>query len=384
MGSSNARGERLINLALSSVSIAVVLLLFLAGDWLYSRSQRRDPFSPRPLESNGVKLYRSDAMTGWYELNGGYRGEDRYGKLTFRVNTDHNGFRTGSSSGNKTATKSEKPALLLIGDSFTYGVGLNWQGTFAAQLAARYGGPVINAGVNSHSPTPHLWRLQRWLEQGLVPAEAIVIMAVDISDVFDEATRWSDGPSSPIERTTAQGKGANAAQQKPPATSAEPWFSPRAFQLSHQIYYGVEAVVKHVIDDLQVRNNVRSDFTHRNWSDLDQAYQPLGVAGGFKRLSQKIEAAARLSHARGHRFYLLIYPWPAQLAYANRFSWERAIARSCQRPFCSGVINTIAAFSKLASSDSRWQQHLYIRGDMHFNAAGNRVITDRILAALRP
>jgi len=382
MGINNTQRERLINLVLSAGSVAFVLLLFLAGDWIYSRSQSRDPFAPKPLASNGVKLYRSDAATGWYELNGGYRGEDRYGKLTFNVSTDQHGFRTGPSDQTKPASTA-KPALLLLGDSFTYGVGLNWDDTFAAHLAEGYGGPVINAGVNSHSPTPHLWRLQQWLKQGLVPAGAIIVMGVDISDVFDEATRWSDGPSTPIERTTAQAAGSKTAQASPQTAPTEPFFTQRAFQISHQIYFGVEALVKRFIDDLQVRNNVRSAFTHRGWSELEDAYQPLGVAGGLGRLNKKIEAAAMLSHTHGHRFYLLIYPWPAQLAYPNRFSWQKAIARACRQPTCNGVIDTIPIFAQVAARDPQWQQHLYIRGDMHFKAAGNRLIAEQILTALR-
>lgn len=372
--------ERLINLALSAGSIGFVLVLFLAGDWLYSSLQRRDPFAPRALKTNGVKLYRSEAKTGWYELNSGFDGEDRYGKLIFQVRTDQHGFRTGPVRPTRHQNKS-KPALLLMGDSFTYGVGLNWEDTFAAKLEAAYGGAVINAGVNSHSPTPHLWRLQRWFQQGLVPKGAIVVMGVDISDVYDEATRWSDGPTTPIERTTALGPGITASQA-PPQQTAGPFFNPRSFQLTHQIYFGLEALVKHFIDDLQVRNNVRSTFTHRPWSELDAAYQPMGVAGGLERLKRKIAASAALTHANGHRFYLLIYPWPAQLAYPHRFSWEQAISSACQKPACSGVINTVPVFARRAATDSNWQQHLYIRGDMHFKAAGNQLIANEILAAL--
>ena len=380
MTSPSAQRERLINLALSAGSIVFVLLVFLIGDWLYSRGQKRDPFALKPLASNGVKLYRGDARTGWYELNGGFDGEDRYGKLTFRVHTDQNGFRSDPRAGAKAAPKATRPALLLIGDSFTYGVGLNWDDTFAAQLAARYGGPVLNAGVNSHSPTPHLWRLQRWFQQDSIPAGAIVIMAVDISDVFDEATRWSDGPTTPIERTTAQPQGRPAGETAKPAA---PLFSPQTFQLTHQIYFGLEALVKSFIDDLQVRNNVRSTFIHRPWAELNPAFQPLGVQGGLMRLQQKVRAAAQLSQAHGHPFYVLIYPWPAQLAYTNRFSWEQAINQACLKPACSGVIDTIPVFADIARRDRQWQRHLYIPGDMHFNATGNRLIAQQIVKALK-
>lgn len=378
MGHGNQR-ERLINLALSTGSIAMVLVLFLAGDWIYSRSQRQDPFAIKPLHKNGVKLYRSDPKTGWYELNSNFEGQDRYGKLIFNVSTDSHGFRSPGPGQSRQAVATSAPPVLLLGDSFTYGVGLEWPDTFAAQLAARYPGKVINAGVNSHAPTPHLWRLKRWLQQGSVAPGTVIVMAVDISDVFDEATRWHDGPTTPIDRSTAGGpKGSDRVPQ-----TQQPWFRPSTFQLTHQIYFGLESLVKGVIDNLQVRNNIRSDFTHKNWNQINNNFAPLGVAGGLKQLKHKIEAAAHLSHAHGHRFYLLIYPWPAQLAFANRFSWERAITESCRKPDCSGVINTFPAFRQLAASDRRWQDHLYIRGDMHFQATGNAIIAAQILKALQ-
>ena len=384
MGPSSQR-ERLINLALSAGSITMVLALFLASDWLYSRSQRTDPFASKTLNNNGVKLYRSDPGTGWYELNPNFEGQDRFGKLIFNVHTDSRGFRdpgSGPGSGqqaHQTPLSASAPAVLLLGDSFTYGVGLEWPDTFAAQLAARYHGPVINAGVNSHSPTPHLWRLRRWLQQGSLARDTVIVMAVDISDVFDEATRWRDGPTTPIDRSTAgQQKASDSALQ-----TGLPWFRPSTFILTHQIYFGLEALVKGVIDNLQVRNNNKSAFTYQHWDQINTNFAPLGVKGGLKRLGDKIEQAARLSQANGHRFYLLIYPWPAQLAYANRFSWEQAIGRSCHKPDCSGVINTFPAFRQEVSSDRRWQDHLYIRGDMHFQASGNAIIAAQILKTLQ-
>lgn len=372
------RRESLINIALATGSVACVLLLFLAGDWLYSRTQTRDPFAQKPLANNGIKLYSRDTITGWYELNSRYLGEDRYGKLTFAVRTDQHGFRKNHAATTEYANLN-KPTLVLLGDSFTYGVGLNWDGTFAAQLAKIYGGQVINAGVNSHSPTPHLYRLKRWFKQGLIPDRSILIMAVDISDVFDEATRWNDGPSTPVERTAAHNKGAKTEQSQARAT----FFNPITFQLTHQIYYGAEALVKHFIDDLQVRNNIRSAFTHRPWSELETAYQPLGVSGGLARLTSKIKSAATLSHSQGHHFYLLIYPWPAQLAYNNTFSWQQAAIQACHKPTCSGVINTFPLFRQIAARRAQWQKELYIAGDMHFNATGNRLIAEQIMTALQ-
>ncbi len=145
--------------------------------------------------------------TGWYELNSNFSGQDRYGKLIFGVNTDSHGFRS-EFSGSDSTKSSARPSIVLFGDSFTYGVGIEWQDTFGAQLSLLLNTPVINAGVNSHSPTAYTYRLKKLLTAKAIPPKAIIIMAIDISDVQDEEIRHQS--TSPIYR---QDK-AQAAQPK--------------------------------------------------------------------------------------------------------------------------------------------------------------------------
>lgn len=368
----------LVNLALVGGSIMSGLLLFQAFDLVYSRLNKRHPFALPALKNNGVALYRSGSK-GWYELNPGYRGEDRYGKLTYKVNTDANSFRS-SEPGHNADQQSSNPAVFMIGDSFIYGVGSDWADTISAQLSALLKTRVINAGVNSHSPTPHVHRLKQLLNRGAIPAKAIIIMAVDISDVQDEATRWRDGSPTPIDRSVSSAASATNTQ---PSQANESFYSPKNFKLSHQIYYFFEAIVKRYIDNIQVRNLSRSAFTHRSWQSLREEYQPLGVSGGLKRIENKIKAAALISQSNKHPFYLLIYPWPAQLAYANAFNWNEAISSFCQPPECNGVINTFPDFKAMKNDNKNWQNTYYISGDMHFNATGNRLIAESIAAKLR-
>lgn len=374
--STKKRSTRLVNYTLIGGSILFGLGLFSIVDLVYSKLEKRDPFSPPPLKSNGIPLYKQ-GQSGWYELSPNYRGQDRYGKLIFNVNTDRHGFRTASISSD-TASNSAKPPVVLIGDSFTYGVGSEWPDTFGAQLSSLLKTPVINAGVNSHSPTPHAYRLKKLLDAKVIPRNAVVIMAIDLSDVQDEATRWRDGDKTPIDITTQP---ANQAAIKP--TQEAPFYSPQNFKLSHQIYYFVEGIVKYFIDNLQVRNLARSAFTHQPWQSLGHHYEPLGVGGGLARIEQKINTAALLSHQNHHPFYLLIYPWPAQLSYPNRFGWDQAILSFCKQPACSGVINTFPRFMPMKDSNRNWQNNYYIRGDMHFNANGNRVIAESIATKLK-
>lgn len=98
-----------------------------------------------------------------------------------------------------------RPRLLCIGDSFTFGFGVENSETFCAQLEARFGGryDVVNAGIPGGSPDTYAVWLSRWRDR-LQPRLIIVnLFQNDVMDVQDHT--WEpDGPSMP-QRITQPG-----------------------------------------------------------------------------------------------------------------------------------------------------------------------------------
>jgi len=86
------------------------------------------------------------------------------------------------------SARKTRPRLLLIGDSFTEGVGLPWEKTFAGLLAAgleKAGVEVLNSGVNSYCPILIQGRLRYLFEQRGFEVDRVIVL-VDISDVMQE------------------------------------------------------------------------------------------------------------------------------------------------------------------------------------------------------
>jgi hypothetical protein len=76
-----------------------------------------------------------------------------WGKILYPFRTDRYGFRTGTCAPGE-GDKS-KPAIFVIGDSFTEGLGVPYEETFAGLMAcdaAKEGKAVWNLGVLSFSP----------------------------------------------------------------------------------------------------------------------------------------------------------------------------------------------------------------------------------------
>jgi hypothetical protein len=155
------------------------LLLFLAFDYGYSTYIVRKDW-PRVRDE-----------TFDHGLKANFDGYVRFGEFRYRFFTNSLGFRDASVR--EVPLKTDRRRVLLIGDSFTEGMAISFQQSFAGLLAAAGAerrDPVefLDAGVISYSPTIYLSKIKAFLQRGLQLDEVVVFS--DTSDVFDEATRY--------------------------------------------------------------------------------------------------------------------------------------------------------------------------------------------------
>jgi threonyl-tRNA synthetase len=136
---------------------------------------------------------------GWYELKSNFIGKDQYGPNIFPVMTNDYGFRKGPNSPN-----GGKHEFIFLGDSFTYGINGAWNETFVGIFEAQSGKMVLNAGVSSYSPSAYLFQYKKALKNGALSAKHTVIVALDISDVQDEAAFY--GPKIDVQIWSAIGR----------------------------------------------------------------------------------------------------------------------------------------------------------------------------------
>ena len=99
------------------------------------------------------------------------------------------GFRDSST---REVDLNNKNRIVIIGDSFTEGVLLNYEDTFVGMIDKHFnklGVEVLNAGVSSYSPIIYYYKIKYYLERGLKFSHLVVF--IDISDIEDEA-HWYD------------------------------------------------------------------------------------------------------------------------------------------------------------------------------------------------
>ena len=141
------------------------------------------------------------------------KDEARWGGKSYTVNTNSLGFK--DKTNRQVPLKSEKKRLVFIGDSFTEGVGLNYEKRFVGLIedALKEDYSILNAGVVSYSPIIYWKKVEDLIINTRLEFDELIVY-LDISDIFDEATKyklnesWADkvfiGTIADITQTTLQ------------------------------------------------------------------------------------------------------------------------------------------------------------------------------------
>lgn len=346
------------------------LVLFLGFDFAYSTLTRGE-------EKAGSPRIASRIYDHGFAAN--FDGYDVWGELRYRLFTNSLGFKDASVR--NVPLKSASRRILLIGDSFAEGIGMSFEDSFAGllQQAGQERSEKIeflNAGVASYSPSIYYKKIKYLLETGLQFDE--VVLFSDTSDVTDEATSYfciDDDPKYRAHCTSAEG----SVQPVEAAPKKTDFFIDR-FVVTNRVRIYIKRSIQTFLGNR--RKSINTDHGRIGWTipglDVGNSYQPLGVDGGIARSLQNMRALADLLKARNIPLTIVVYPWAQQLAQDDRESRQVSLWRDFCAGRCKAFINLFPAFFAAADADKGWYERLFILGDDHFSAAGNRFMFQQI------
>ena len=362
--------------ALTVVMMAIYLgALYFGLDFLYTNFLYDKDRSPR--------IANDDYHHG---LAANFEGYETWGRLRQKLYTNSLGF--------KDARVRDVPAvgdtkrILLIGDSFTEGVGLEFEQTFAGMLYAagqqrKEKIEFLNAGVISYSPTIYYKKIKYLLDAGLKFDEVVVFS--DLSDVQDEAIAYfciddhpefqrycTDPPLPPGPKPTLTPvPGRRALLKVEPKLKDHFAITDRLLQM---FWYEVEMRTgsgRRFVDRLHMTQ--RAGWTMSS-IDLEKTYLPLGVEGGIRRSLMNMEMLAALLRSRGIGLTVAVYPWPFQLIYNDRKSRQAEIWRKFCETNCTRFIDLFPTVFAEKDNRRNWYENMFIPGDIHYSPEGNRVL----------
>jgi hypothetical protein len=361
----------------SSIALSCYcLFLWLAGDFTYSTLLH--------VESIKHPFRTSDARYS-HGLMPNFDGFTTWGRQSYRFLTNSLGFRDGSVR--NVPLKSPIRRILLIGDSFTEGLGVSFEDSFAGMLyrAGQEGSDKIeflNAGVVSYSPVLYYKKIKTLLARGLTFDEVVVFS--DLSDVEDEATTYfcfDDDPQYDVYKANC------------PTAVGPQQFPPSTFLSKLRAYFVITGRSLDMFNGwLDSNRGAHKQFAIHKigarsaWTistiDVRSRFEPLGIEGGIARSRKNMQSLADLLAEQHIPLTIVVYPWPPQLEFNDRDSRQGALWREFCAKNCKSFIDLFPVFFAFKDAHQDWYERLFIEGDVHYTPQGNRLIFQAIAQRL--
>lgn len=260
--------------------------------------------------------------------------------------------------------------LVLIGDSFTEGIGVDYERTFAGLVGKALeprGVEVLDAGTASYCPILYERRVRQLLEAGLVFHELAVF--VDVGDVLDEVTYKRDAGGNVVSREARRIAEERANRRYEGSVEAlwplERWLK-RHTLLASSAY------------SLALRARARGSRRGAAWTSDPAVFEAYGREGVelAKRHMDELEA---LLDERGIALTVAVYPWPEQVLAGERDSPHARVWRAWTASRGAAFLDLFPVFLD-RGEPARTVRELFIPGDIHWNEAGHAVVAEALLA----
>lgn len=297
-----------------------------------------------------------------FKANASY-DEALWGTHVYRVRTNSLAFK--DQRVRPVPLTSEAHRIVFLGDSFTEGIGVEYDKTFVGRvdqaLAAR-GIEVLNAAVYSYSPILYLRKAEYMLETLGLEFDEIVAF-LDLSDILNEAQWYTlDAERNVLDRRDARRRDGF-----------------RRFVADNTILLNLIATVAR-----RIRRRLKPFDTSFGrslgltvWDADATAWEEWGRRG-FVSAERHMNALAGLCKERAVRLTIGVYPWPDQimagdLAHPWVTRWRDWAARH-------GVdfIDCFPAFLDGRPPETVIRENFFA-GDNHWNEAGHAVVAKVVL-----
>ena len=274
----------------------------------------------------------------------------------FRLKTNLNfpraGFRGGTLGG--------APWGVAVGDSFTFGVGVNQEATWSARLATLSGRDVINLGVPGWGPQQYTRTLEQY---GLPLSPKIVFYGLFSNDVGN-VTRFENDEGHFNE------------------------FSMRKFLRSRSVTFNLFRRLRRAnqaVDDIDL-GNVGLKFSSASLK-ASIAADSRRFRNGWPMTKREIETAYRDSQRTSAKFVLLYFPSKEEAYWDAIKGKDKSletlddridILQKTTMDFCDSSRLFCIDLTPVLKNRAGLREKVYFSVDSHWNALGNRIVAEEI------
>ncbi|MDA3886284.1 MAG: SGNH/GDSL hydrolase family protein [Candidatus Delongbacteria bacterium] len=285
-----------------------------------------------------------------------------WGDLEYTIKTNSLGFKDEAMR--KIPLKSEKERILIIGDSFTEGLGYDYETTFCGLLQNKLGDKleIFNAGVTSYSPKLYYLKIKYLLEMGLKFDHMIVML--DISDIQDESIYESFQPKK--DQSTFR--------------KIDVKLSNYSFSYHH--------IFRNLLKKIASNQNNKSKFSDAEtfletsiedrgkWTYDKKVFEEWGK-DGLELATKNLLNLSDLCKENSIDMTLAVYPWPEQITQNDSLS----IQSTYWNEFCItnkiDFLDLFPYFFQTENADDVVRKY-FIAGDDHWNDQGHLLIAEKL------
>lgn len=303
---------------------------------------------------------------------------ESYGVLNEKVFTNSLGFRDFYKR--KVEINSEMQRILLMGDSFTYGLGLEYKDSFAGLITKEYEKKnieILNAASVSYSPTIYFKKIEYLInEVGLKFNE--IFLFIDVSDVYDDLYRYEINNNGQVVNNSNFEKNI----KKTNFIEKSKNYISSNFTI---IFLILNSINDYFSPDLISKEKFAIFHRNARWNwDTDFKYE---AVKGLKINNIYLDKMKALLDKNNIKLKVIIYPWPSDIFFRNKktdyeFNWEGWSKKNNVKFY-----NFVKYFDYVKNfSDKKKQKiinELYQKNDMHFNKEGSLLFFNQIINFLK-
>jgi len=299
--------------------------------------------------------------------------DERWGPLVGSYRINSLGFRDRAVR--QVPLRSADWRVVLIGDSFTEGIGVPYEDTFAGIAATSLlpsGIEVLNAGAASFSPIIYLRRVRNLVEEVGLRFDHLVVF-LDVGDIQDEVTYAFDERGNVASREARRLR-----EERANRVHGRPFF---LRSLAVRRFLDRHTLLLAFLYDAADRWLTRGPRRAALWTVDPQAFEEYGREG-LENARAHMDALAELVARHGIGLTVAVYPWPDHVILGDRDSKQAAFWRAWAAGKHVGFLDYFPLFVGVGEAKQTVRRD-FIPGDIHWNAAGHRVIAEPLVEHLR-
>jgi len=331
---------------------------------------------------NPSAIERNDAYE--YGFISNLNIKDTYGNKKFTLCTDSNSFRVSCKNSKNSTIKENNYDLIIMGDSFAEGIGIDFKDTFVGKLQIKYPNLKIgNAGVRGYSTKNYLEKVKYLIDKNFKIKRLIVF--IDISDLEDK-------------KDSLQLKSNNKARQENLISKKQRNIKNNFFSKFKDIaknnlkftYLFYEYVKKIYEKKISMKNqefveNLKINIPayNQNYKRSSWTYDTSNVLNSLdlkKKLTSDLNELFLLCENNNILCSIAVYPWPNQILYGTKNSIHAKLWNDFCINRCEKFVNYFPVFFEEIENQSPIEiiSKYYIYKDVHFNKNGHAKLFDHL------